>query len=135
MSITHRIKSDLFREPTGGRSPLLATGFGLLMVGLVIGSTVVSASWLEPKFVFLGLAFFAMGTAETLSAERLRLGGVLRISAICLFFSFAGVTITATLLNSEGLARLMMSFYFVVSVLVAVTLYVAWGIWNAGRTQ
>lgn len=135
MSITHRIKSDLFREPTGGRSPLVATAVGLLMVGLVIGSTVVSEPWLEPTFIFLGLAFVAMGTAETLSTDRLRLAGVLRISAICLFFSFGGLTIASTLLNIEGQARLMMAFYFLGSVLVALTLYVAWEFWKVGRTQ
>jgi hypothetical protein len=105
------------------------------MIGLVIGSAVVSESWLEPTFVFLGLAFVAMGTAETLTADRIRLAGILRISAICLFVSFGGITIATTLLNTDGRAQLLMIFYFVVSVLFAITLYVAWEFWNAGHSQ
>ncbi|WP_280536923.1 hypothetical protein [Halopenitus sp. POP-27] len=135
MSIVRWIKSDLFKEPTGGRRPWLTTAFGLLMIGLVIGGTVVSGSWLEPKFVFLGFAFVALGTAETLPADRVRLAGILRISAICMFFSFGGITIASTLRNSEGQAQLMMAFYFVVSILVVITLYVAWEFWKAGRDQ
>lgn len=135
MSITRWIKADLFREPTGRRSSLLATAFGLLMVGLVIGSAVVSESWLEPKFAILGLAFVAIGTAESLSGDRLRLVGVLRISAICLFLSFGSITLATTLLNVEREARLMAVFYFVVSILFAITLYVAWELWKVGRSQ
>jgi len=105
------------------------------MLGLVIGSRAVSESWLEPTFALLGLAFIAMGTAESLSADRIRLAGVLRIAAICLFLSFGGITFATTFLNVEGQVQLIVVFYFVGSILFATTLYVAWELWKAGRSQ
>ena len=101
MGITNRITANLFREPAGGRWASVATASGLLMVGLVTGS-VFSGSWLDPRFALLGGGFVAMGTAERLPTSRLQSAGILRICAICLFFTTAGISIVTGLLDAAG---------------------------------
>jgi hypothetical protein len=102
MGITNRITANLFREPAGGRWALVAAASGLLMVGFVTGSVVFSGSWLDPRFALLGGGFVAMGTAERLPTPRLRSAGILRVCAICLFFTFGSVSIVTGLLDAAG---------------------------------
>jgi hypothetical protein len=76
-----------------------------------------------------------MGTAETLAADRRKQAGLLRISSITFFLLFGGVTIGSVLLSTEGEAQQMMTFYFVLAALIAITLWLAWIFWKAGREQ
>jgi hypothetical protein len=81
---------------------LVATASGLLIVGLVIGSVVLSGSWLDPRLALLGVGFVAMGTAEMLLTSRLGSAEILRICVTCLFFTTAGIPIVTGLLDAPG---------------------------------
>ena len=70
----------VFREPDGRRKGLVFSSFSFIsLLAWVYTGVVLDVSHL---FLFLGLAFGFSGFAESLSPERRRSAGVLRIVAV-----------------------------------------------------
>ncbi|WP_144906533.1 hypothetical protein [Halobellus captivus] len=140
MNILQRVRVELFREPNGDKWSVIPIGFGIFLILVLIGGFLFNTGWsepieMEPRFLLLAVAFICMGSAETLANDRRKQAGLLRISAIICFLLFGGVTIGSVLLSTEGEAQQMMAFYFVLAALIAITLWLAWIFWKAGREQ
>ena len=91
MSVVERVRDDVFAEPSGRRLNWLAVGYGVIAIG--IAATGLTDSYLE--FIFLGLGFVFMGSAELVSSDRRHIAGVLRLCSIAILALFGILSVAA----------------------------------------
>jgi hypothetical protein len=81
MGVVEYVRDDIFAEPSGERLNWLAVGFGAVTIGI----TVIGLTDLYLEFVFMGLGFVCLGSAELISTGHRQIAGVLRLCSIVAF--------------------------------------------------
>lgn len=79
------VKAELFREPRGGKVPLITLGFGIVVMGYALTS---------PRhylFILMGLYFGLQGISDTLPEDNRRIAGILRSGAIGILILFGSL--------------------------------------------
>ena len=81
MSVTKRIRDDIFAEPNGSRLNWLPIAFGVLSIGILI----LGLTDLYLEYILMGTGFVFMGSADLIPAERRQVAGILRLCSIIAF--------------------------------------------------
>lgn len=81
MNVVQSVTDEIFAEPDGHPLSWAAVGWGVVLLGSVVGGLFNFSS----GFVFMGVGFVFMGGAELVPADRHRLAGILRVCSMVAF--------------------------------------------------
>lgn len=111
MTLVHRLKDELFREPAGDRSYWLPLAFGLVAVAFAVGGLLTGSGGglfgVDPEFGLLGVAFVSMGAAELVPPDRRQVAGVLRACMYAGFVLYGAFVVTPDLLEADWNVRII----------------------------